>query len=366
MLLPLLLFAAVGSVNTADMTPPASAEVCGRCHRAIHDAWGNSSHSKAMESRLFQDALSLAEADFGSEVRKTCLGCHAPTAVKTGDLRLEKKVSWEGVTCDYCHSLRDVAPGESPKAVLTFSMVKSGPWKDSVSTGHGVVYSPLHLSSTLCSACHEYKNGAGLAVLTTYSEWKNSNYARQGKQCQSCHMNRVAGDVVDPRVARTQHAQVNLHQMPGSHSLEQLTRAVKAQLFAWREGENVRVKVDLVNQLAGHYFPTGSPLRQLVLQVQADSYAGGQFHEERVLTRTVADQQGTVLNREHLVFVKGAKVVSDTRLAPGEKRSESFSFAMPAGKQAQIRATLVYVYSPMARTQAQQRVTFMTLSQFLK
>ena len=100
--------------------------------------------------------------------------------------------------------------------------------------------------------------------------------------------------------------------------------------------------------------------------MRADSYAGPQFHDERVLTRTVADQQGTILDREHLVFIKGARVVSDTRLAPGEKRAENFSFAMPAGKQAQIKATLVYVFSPMARTQAQQRVTFMTLSQFLK
>src|SRR5260370_27609482 len=98
--------------------------------------------------------------------------------------------------------------------------------------------------------------------------------------------------------------------MPGSHSLEQLTRAIKAKLFAWREGDHVRVKVDLLNQLAGHYFPTGSPLRQLVLEVRADSYGGDQIHEERVLTRQVADQQGTVLNREHAVFVRTATVVS--------------------------------------------------------
>ena len=366
MLFPVLLFAAAGAAVASDMTPPASAELCGRCHRSIQEAWKTSAHAQAMESRLFQDALALAEADFGSDGRKTCLECHSPLAVKIGDLRLEKKVSWEGVTCDYCHSVRELSGDEPPKAVLTFALVKSGPWKDSVSTAHGVAYSPLHLSSTLCETCHEYKNAAGLSVLTTYSEWKNSDYGKQGKQCQSCHMYRVAGDVVDPRVARVQHSQINLHQMPGSHSLDQLTQAIRAQLYAWREGDNVRVKVDLLNQRAGHYFPTGSPLRQLVLEVRADSYAGAQFHEERVLTRTVADQQGTVLDREHLVFIKGARVVSDTRLAPGEKRSESFSFAMPAGKQAQIKATLVYVFSPMARTQAQQRVTFMTLSQFLQ
>ena len=366
MLFSFLLFAAASSAGTADMTSPASAELCGRCHRSIQEAWKTSSHAQAMESRLFQDALALAEADFGPDARKTCLGWHAPIAIKFGDLRLEKKVSWEGVTCDYCHSVREVSRGEPPKAILTFAPVKSGPWKDSVSPAHGVAYSPLHSSSMICATCHEYKNAAGLSVLTTYSEWKNSGYAKQGKQCQSCHMYQIAGDVVDPRVARMQHAQVNLHQMPGSHKLDQLTRAVKAQLFAWRERDHVRVKVDLLNRLAGHYFPTGSPLRQLVLEVRADSYGGDQFHEERVLTRKVADQEGTVLNREHAVFVKGARVVSDTRLAPGEKRSEAFSFAMPAEKQAQIKATLVYVYSPMAQNQAQQRVTFITLSQLLK
>jgi hypothetical protein len=178
-------------------------------------------------------------------------------------------------------------------------------------------------------------------------------------------MHQVAGDVVDPRVARAQHAQINLHQMPGSHSLQQLTRAVKAQLFVRREGGNVQVRIDLINQLAGHYFPTGSPLRQLILKVSADSYGSQQFHQERVLARAVADKNGTVLDREHLVFLTAAKVISDTRLAPGEKRTEAFSFPIPVGTRAQISASLTYIYSPMARIKAQQQVTFLTLSQFL-
>src|SRR5436309_15837108 len=116
MLLPLLLLAAANSAGPADMTPPASAELCGRCHRGIHQAWKSSSHALSMESRLFQEALALAEADFGAEARKTCLSCHAPIAVKTGDLKLERKVSWEGITCDYCHSVREVSLTGEPKA----------------------------------------------------------------------------------------------------------------------------------------------------------------------------------------------------------------------------------------------------------
>src|SRR5438045_80870 len=90
------------------MEPASSAEVCGRCHRAIHDAWKTSSHSDAMASPLFQDSLQMAEGDFGPKARRVCLGCHAPLAVQIGDLGLMRKASWEGVTCDYCHSLRGV------------------------------------------------------------------------------------------------------------------------------------------------------------------------------------------------------------------------------------------------------------------
>jgi hypothetical protein len=32
---------------------------------AIHESWKTSTHSQAMESRLFQDVLEMAAADFG-------------------------------------------------------------------------------------------------------------------------------------------------------------------------------------------------------------------------------------------------------------------------------------------------------------
>jgi hypothetical protein len=133
-------------------------------------------------------------------------------------------------------------------------------------------------------------------------------------------MRRVSGDVVDPKVARTPTVRINLHQMPGSHSLEQLTSAVKAQLAVTREADLVKVRVDVSNLTAGHYLLTGCPLRQLVLEVQADGYGGEHFREERVYARKAADWHGTVLMREHFAFMKAVKVVSDTRLALGEKR----------------------------------------------
>jgi predicted CXXCH cytochrome family protein len=366
-LTPLILLLLIpGGARSAAIEPLSSAEVCGRCHRAIHEAWKSSSHAQAMESRLFQDALEMAESDFGAAGRKTCLGCHSPLIAQTNDSALQKKLSWEGVTCEYCHSMRQVdTTGANPRAILTLAVVKSGPMRETDGSPHGTVYSAVHTSSLVCAPCHEYKNAAGFPVLTTYSEWQNSQYAKEGKQCQACHMARVAGDVVDPKVARAGIARINLHQMPGSHSLEQLTSAVKAQLAATREGDKVKVTVEVANQKAGHYLPTGSPLRQLVLEVRADGYGGEHFREERVYARKVADAHGTVLMREHFAFMKAAKVAADTRLAPGEKRLETFSFAIPASSQVQVKATFWYYYSPMARTESQKRITFLTLNRLV-
>ena len=254
----LLLALTLGLPNakSPEMEAPASAEICGRCHRSIQETWKMSSHAQAMESRLFQDVLELAEDDFGPSARRTCLECHAPIAVRTGDLALSKKVSWEGVTCDYCHSIRDIAMGgPNPKAHITFAAVKSGPLKDAVSSAHGTQYSDVHTGALICASCHDYKNAAGFPVLTTYTEWKSSSFGKGGIPCQSCHMSRVAGSVVDPRIKRTSEAKINLHQMPGSHSLEQLTAAVKAQLTAVREGDALKVTVDVANAAAGHSLP---------------------------------------------------------------------------------------------------------------
>ncbi|MBI4876570.1 MAG: hypothetical protein HY822_18185 [Acidobacteria bacterium] len=361
MLLALALLAGVG------LDSASSAERCGACHRAIHEAWKSSAHARAMESRLFQDALERAEADLGAGMRKTCLACHAPLAALTGDLTLQKKVNWEGVTCDYCHSMKEVVwEGANPRARLELGLVKTGPLKESSPVSHGATFSSVHTTSEVCAPCHEYRNALGLNVLSTYSEWKASPQAKAGKQCQTCHMSRVAGDVVDPRIKASTGSKINLHQMPGSHSLDQLNSTVRANLSTERENGKLKVTISVANISAGHFVPTGSPLRKIVLELRADSYDGKRFREERVYGRTVVDAAGDPLSREHMVFVKGAKIASDTRLAPEEKRVETFYFDVPPGVQTQLNATLWYYFSPMATAEAQKRITFRTISRLAR
>ena len=112
--------------------------------------------------------------------------------------------------------------------------------------------------------------------------------------------------------------------------------------------------------------PTGSPLRQLILEVRADSLAGHHFSEQRIYRRTVEDRSGALLDREDLVFIKGARLVTDTRLAPNETKTETFSFPIPRGTQARVRASLYYYYSPLATTEAQQKVTSLELTRLVE
>jgi len=364
MIWPVLL---TGALAGAELEPVSSAELCGSCHRAIHEAWKESAHADAMESLLFQDALEQAELELGAGGRQVCLGCHAPLALLTDDTALRNKVSWEGVTCDYCHSMRTVQEvAGNPKPTLTLSTVKSGPLEDASSMAHGTVHSDVHTSSLVCAPCHQYRNRFGFDVLTTYGEWSDSRYYSEGIQCQSCHMGSVAGDVVDPRIKRSGDATVNLHSMPGGHSVTQLNRAIRARLVANRVGNQLDVSVELINVSGGHYVPTGSPMRELRLELQADAYRGQDYYEERSYGRTVADSAGKVMTCEQDAFFNAAKVISDTRLAPEETRTEKFSFAVPENASVQITARLSYYYSPMAEGAARQHVVFRTISRFVR
>lgn len=363
----MLVALALSSAGAVELEPISSAEKCARCHRAIHEAWRSSAHAGAMESPLFQDALEMVEADLGATAKKVCIGCHSPLSSTLGDRELKLKVTWEGVTCDYCHSMQSVSmDGANPRAVLNFSLVKTGPLKDAVSGVHESAYSAVHTSSDVCAPCHEYRNVVGFPVLTTYSEWKQSRWGKENMACQECHMGRVEGDIVDPRVKRTAGAKVNLHAMAGGHSLDQLNKAVRARLTTTRGGGSLQVSVELANTGAGHYVPTGSPMRKLTLDVAVSAHNGKSYSGNRSYLRSVAGADGKEIGQEHLAFFKAAKALTDTRLAPEEVRRESFSFPVPDGVSAQVKATLSYHYSPLARIESQQSLVFRSISRFVK
>jgi hypothetical protein len=317
-----------------------------------------------MENPLFQDVLERAEQVGGTGARNLCLTCHAPTVAHTGDRALNNKASWEGVTCDYCHSVKSIeVQGDTARTIVKFDGVKTGPLGDATAPEHGTAYSDVHTSSLICAPCHQYENPRGFAVLTTYSEWEQSAQGLAGVNCQGCHMGETSANVVDPKVKRLARSTVNLHSMPGSRSVDQLNKAIRASVNTERDGDGLTVQVELWNRGAGHMVPTGSPLRSLHLNVTVS--AGGKTQEqEKVYQRRVASDDGQELTREELVFLKASRTLEDTRLKPGERREEAFEFSLPANTAARVRTRLSYSYSPQANG-TNGTLNFLTLPSYV-
>jgi len=345
-----------GAVRGASLT---SAEECARCHVDIHRYWKASMHAQAAENSRFQAQLEELRSKGNAE--PICVRCHAPAAVYLRDVRWEKKATWEGVTCDFCHSVRGLRADPARPFVLDVGNVKTGPLMGATPVSHGAQYAEVYTSSDLCAPCHQYVNERGFEVLTTFAEWKASPYPARNMSCQSCHMRAASGRVVDPKVQRVAATTVNLHEMPGGHSVAELNRALQAQISAVRRGGTLDVTVTFVNRGAGHRLPTGSPLRSIVLVVDADGAVGRRQTATRTYARVVVDEHGKELTDEVTMWLKGGRVVKDTRLAPGERRVEQFSFPMPRGTPAHAVAKFYYRYMPDAAPRGETGQPFLSI-----
>jgi hypothetical protein len=340
-------------------TAMTSAEECARCHVDIHRYWKASRHAQAADSPRFQALLEGLRSKGTPE--PVCVRCHAPAAVFMRDTRWEKKASWEGVTCDFCHSVRGIRNDPAMPFVLEVGRVKTGPLKDATPTTHAAQFAEVYTSSELCAPCHQFVNDKGFEVLSTYAEWKASGYPQQNVTCQTCHMRAAGGNVVDPKVMRVSGTSVNLHEMPGGHSVVELNRALQAQISAARRGDTLDVTVQFVNRGAGHRVPTGSPLRAIVMVVSADGAVGQRQTATRTYARVVVDENGQDLADEASVWLKGRRVVRDDRIAPGERRVERFSFRMSPSLPAHATARFFYRYMPDAAARGNMGQPFLTV-----
>lgn len=370
------LVAASAVASTAALAGPAlgapvagqlsRSDWCGECHRDIYRMWRSSAHANSMEDSIFLDAFRSAEAGEGSAVARKCLKCHAPTIEVTGDVALKQRLTWEGVSCEVCHSLVAVdLSGLGPRLELDVGPVKRGPIPDAESMGHEVAYSELHATSLACAGCHEYVNPEGTPIITTFSEWRESHAAKEGATCQSCHMAKTRGAVVDPRVKRIKSAEVNLHEMPGGHSLEQLHKALGLAIDAHREGDTLVVDVGLVNKGAGHAVPTGMPGRRVILDVRCQTSQGQVAQEQRVYTKTFEDASGSTITRDGGYFTSGVQMVSDTRIRPRERRTESFRVPAPSSATAYLTVKLHYEHAPTGGGEGRTWLTFQSESRTL-
>jgi hypothetical protein len=325
-----------------------SAEVCGECHEAIHAVWQESMHSRAFRNGVFQAAYRAAREEYSDERSRLCLNCHAPTTRKTRDYEARNPITSQGVTCDFCHSIRKVEfDGAAKHVELDVGRTKYGPLKHAQSPAHNVVDSELHRRSELCATCHEFRNEHGVPILETYSEWKAGPYAKEGKQCQDCHMPLVSGRVVVPGLVDTQRDGVNLHNISGSHDIERVRKAVTMKILgaAWVGEDTVAVRVSVANVGSGHRFPTGLPLHRAVLEVRLRDRGRLVAWRTVEFEKVLANRWRTPIKQEAGMFLDARSILSDTRLKPKEDRTVSVTFENVAAREAEIDARLSYEYS---------------------
>jgi hypothetical protein len=343
-------------IESGKITPSV---VCGTCHRDIYQMWRSSAHARAMDV-VFIEAFRETEAHDAATAR-LCLACHAPLTAVSPDPTLGAQATWDGVSCDACHSLTavELAPGGA-RQTFEPGPVKRGPIRDAASIGHETAYSPLHTSALVCAGCHEFENAEGTPVITTYSEWQRSAAGKEGRTCQSCHMTVARADVVDPKVKRAAE-EVNLHQMPGGHSLSQLNKAVEVAMSgAWRD-DGLGLTVRLANRGAGHAVPTGMPGRRLVLALAVRTTDGRSFEARRLYTKTFRDGAGRPITRDGAVFGPGVRLDDDSRLGPDEERTETFTFPVSRDAGAHVSLRLHYEHAPTGGPENRTWLTFYTL-----
>lgn len=352
-LTPLLLVALYALVNSSGPGKPAagkaslfaSSESCGSCHQDIYREWSNSLHAASNSDPVFRGVFNRTP----ESGRRFCVGCHAPMVVAEGSPDSKFPASLDGITCDYCHSVKSVQPGKPHPYELVFDKVKRGPFESADTAGHPSVLSDVHTKAEFCAGCHEAVNAHGLAVLDTYEEWKAGPYPGDGVQCQNCHMPAdFNSSVVTTAGYKSDHV-VTAHRFLGGHSQINITSAAKMSMLLDSQGNNVTAVVYVTNAESGHRLPTGIPARRVVLEVRVLNAKGKVLDSQKVeYRRVLQDAAGNAIAPDKIedMFSKAVAVMSDNRISPKETRREEFSFTVSDGADDRVvvESSLYYLF----------------------
>src|ERR1700739_1088546 len=107
-------------------------QICGECHTAIYKEWKNSLHASSISDPVFLGVFNGVER----EKKNFCLKCHVPTTRVTGDYGLTQPISKDGVTCDFCHTVKSVDLNKGEPFEFDPGFVKRGPFESHLQIGH--------------------------------------------------------------------------------------------------------------------------------------------------------------------------------------------------------------------------------------
>jgi len=234
-------------------------------------------------------------------------------------------------------------------------------------------YLPLIKESQWCATCH-YGIFWDTVIYNSYGEWLASPYndPETGKTCQACHMpaptilNGEALTNVAPGKGGVKRDPLTIpaHTFPGAANIELLQNSVTMTVNTLRENENLIVEVSITNDKTGHHIPTDSPLRQMILLVNAKD---GQGQALSLLEGGTIPVWGGVgdptlgyfaglpgkgyakILRELWTEVEPTgsywnptRIVSDNRIAALETDTTKYIFSAPEEGKANVTTTLLF------------------------
>jgi hypothetical protein len=283
------------------------------------------------------------------EIQSECSACHMPMAQKIAhaagrqtevfsllpvprrDPSTFHRLASDGVSCTVCHQMAPDKLGTRDSFNANFTLLPTpadgarvmfGPYridagrKTIMRSATGFVQAEgSHITqSELCASCHTLitqafgPNGEVIGSLPeqmNYQEWLHSDFKREERSCQSCHMpaaqgpvraSSVLGDVRDEmarhlfvggnafmlRMFNRYRSELGVEALPAE--LEATAQATLRQLQRETatlslsppslDGRTLRFEVEVRN-LTGHKFPTGYPSRRTWLHVTVRGPGGG-------------------------------------------------------------------------------------------
>ncbi|MBZ0268267.1 T9SS type A sorting domain-containing protein [bacterium] len=384
---------------------------CGACHDQQIEQWYESPMSLCGQNTWVYDVYNGTGTPGGmggfvytrdshhaaANPNSECASCHQPLSWIEEPFRALEDINnlsdnaMHGVSCDACHKVAHIDetkfafPGMYP-GVVTVT-------RPSAATGqvqYGVLgdtsfmvpifmqpsYQP-QLVAEVCGACHEDKNDPdgngdfdepnGITSEPTYNEWADSPYGDPQSPlfatCVDCHMpsygaihacNEIPPDR-DPETIRH-------HRIEGT-TAPYLENSVTLTCSGDVVGDSLQVQVSILNDLTGHSVPTGLPLRNMVLLVEAWSEGDGPLAPGG--TQVVHDlggvgdpAQGYYAGLPGKLYAKvtedidgespafptdAVAIVFDNRIAALAADVTNYSFALPPlGGTIHARARLIY------------------------
>jgi len=360
---------------------------CMKCLTPPFQQWSANFHARSASNAIFQTLYTGADVggnpgvglgyklDF-PETAGSCALCHAPSeALKSpydSDMANLSPLGQQGVFCDFCHKIIDVDLS-NPGTVYGINAIELrrpfpdrwivlGPIKDA---GRISTFLPLMKRSEICAPCHACEFW-GVPTYTSFPEWEASEYKEMGIQCQACH---YRPDGITKNFAPLSHARerdpdtIPSHLIMGEDSISLHYESAILSIAASKEPDNRLVAtVEVFNAFAGHHLPTGRPIRNIILLVNAFDRDGNEleFVGEQVVLgyggtgggpRDFAGRPGKMfakilvdqLGNHPAPSWRQTMILSDTRIPALQSDFSTYEFRLPvAANTATVDARLIY------------------------